>query len=52
MPNTSPLKIRLAMIQITKSVKGSKIDSLRLREVESPVDDVKINSIVENYPIF
>jgi hypothetical protein len=51
MPNTSPLKRRLAMTQITKSAKGSKIDSVRFYAVEVLIDGTKINTIVENRPV-
>jgi hypothetical protein len=51
MPNTSPLKRRLAMTQITKSAKGCKIDSLRFDVVEVLIDVTNINTIVEIRPV-
>jgi hypothetical protein len=38
------------MIQITKSAKGSKIDSLRFNVIKLFIDNTNINSVVEKCP--
>jgi hypothetical protein len=48
MPNTSPLKRRLAMIQITKSGKGSKINRVPIHAIDKAIDTMNTSFILDS----